>query len=267
MSKTVLIVGTSTGIGEASVKLLSEKGYTVIATTRDPSKAEHLAKLQNVHVVKLDILDYPDVEKTCAQLQKDYNIDICFCNAGMGVTAPVEKQSMEILKKLYDLNFFGTVNLLKQFIPYFKEKKSGMFMVTSSIAGVMSISLQSAYGSAKRALNAFCETLYYELKPYNIGVKIIIPAYTVTAFKDLFTDKAEYKKSYKKQGKFMTDDFSYAAKPEEIAETVLEALTDGKDQIHYPADKECKKLVEQYNKMGLEDFKKMFYEKVFSEGP
>ncbi|MCQ2818310.1 MAG: SDR family NAD(P)-dependent oxidoreductase [archaeon] len=264
--QTILIVGTSTGIGEACVKLLSEKNFKVIATTRDPSKAEHLAKLPNVTVIKLDILDYESVKTTCDQLKKDHEIDIVYSNAGIGMTVPVELETVEEVKKLFDLNFFATVNVLKQFITYFKEKKKGMFMVTSSLASVMSISLQSAYGSSKRALNSFCESLYYELKPYNIPVKIILPAYTITAFKYLVMNLGEYKQSYKKQGKFLSNGGTYAAKPEETAACVLEAITDGKDQIHYPADIQAKKLIDDYNQMGLEKFKTMLCELMFKDG-
>lgn len=261
--KTILIVGTSTGIGEATVKLLSSKGYKVLATTRDPSKAENISKLENVTLVKLDILDYKDVEKVCAKLMNDYQIDICYCNAGIGMTSPVELESMENIKKVYDLNLFGTINLLKQFIPYFKAKKSGLFMVTSSVAGISAITLQSVYGSCKRALNSFMETLYYELKPFNVGVKIILPGYTVTPFKFVVNEIGEYNDIYMEQNKYLTDDFKYAAKPEETAETVLEAITDGKDQIHYPADKQAKKLIDEYNSMGIEKFKDFFSAKIF----
>lgn len=261
--KTILIVGTSTGIGEAAVKLLSSKGFQVLATTRDPSKADHLAKLENVKVVKLDILNYDDVKTVCAQLQKDYNIDIVLSNAGIGLAAPVEIESMENIKQLYDLNFFATVNVLKQFIAYFKAKKSGLFMVTSSVASIMAITLQSAYGSAKRALNSFCETLYYEMKPYNVGVKIILPGYTVTAFKTIINEIGEYNDIYMEQNKYLTDDFKYAAQPEETAECIFQACTDGKDQIHYPADKMAKKLIEEYNKMGVEQFKTFFSGLIF----
>ena len=264
--KTVLIVGTSTGIGEACVKLFSEKNFRVIATTRDPSKAEHLAKLPNVKVVKLDILNYEDVKTTCETLKKEEQIDVVFSNAGIGMTVPIELETMEEIRKLYDLNFFATVNLLKQFITYFKEKKSGLFMVTSSLASVMALSLQSAYGSAKRALNSFCESLYYELKPYNIGVKIILPAYTITPFKYLVMNMGEYQKSYMAEGMFLSANGTYAAKPEETAACALEAITDGKDQIHYPADKQAQKLIDQYNEMGLEKFKKMLCETMYKDG-
>lgn len=263
--KTILIIGTSTGIGEASVKLLASKGFQVLATTRDPAKATNLSSIENVKLVKLDILNYDDVKKTCEQLMKDYQIDIVFSNAGMGMTSPIELETMEQIKQIYELNFFATVNVLKQFIPYFKAKKSGLFMVTSSVASIQAITLQSTYGSCKRALNAFMESLYYEMKPYNVGVKIIIPAYTVTKFKFLVNEVGEYKPIYKEQNKYLTDNYSYAAKPEEIADTVLEALTDGKDQIHYPADKQAKKLIEEYNSMGLEKFKTFFCEKLFKK--
>ncbi len=264
--KTILIIGTSTGIGEATVKLLSTKGFHVIATTRDPSKAEHLAKLENVTVIKLDILDYESVKTTCAQLMKDYNIDICFCNAGIGMASPVEKESMELIKKVFELNFFSTINLLQQFIPYFKEKKKGMFMVTSSIAGIQAIILQSVYGSSKRAMDAFLESLYYEMKPYNVPVKIIVPAYTKTPFKAIFNEVGEYKPAYKRQNLYLTDDFKYAAKPEETADCILEALTDGKDQIYYGADLQARKLMDKYNQMNIEDFKVFYSKKLYPEG-
>lgn len=260
--KTVLVVGSSTGIGEATVKLLSQKGHKVLATTRDPAKATSLSGLQNVTLVKLDILDYASVETTCATLMKDHQIDVVLCNAGIGMCSPVEKESMDQIKQVFDLNFFGSVNLLKQFIPYFKEKKSGLFMVTSSVASISAVMLQSTYGAAKRALNSFCESLYYEMKPYNVGVKILLPAYTVTPFKTISKEVGEYKALYKEQNKYLTDDFKYAAKPEETAEVALMAMTDGKDQIHYPADKQAQKLVDEYNSMGIEKFKEFFWNKI-----
>ena len=260
--KTVLVVGSSTGIGEATVKLLSQKGHKVLATTRDPTKAESIGGLKNVTLVKLDILNYDEVKKTCEKLIEDNEIDVVLCNAGIGMCAPVEKETMEQIKQVFDLNFFGNVNLLKQFIPYFKAKKSGLFMVTSSVASISALMLQSTYGSAKRALNSFCESLYYEMKPYNVGVKILLPAYTITPFKTICNEIGEYKDYFTEQSKYLTDNFKYAAKPEETAEFALLAITDGKDQIHYPADKQAQKLIDEYNSMGLEKFKTFFWNKI-----
>lgn len=109
------------------------------------------------------------------------------------------------------------------------------------------------------------ESLYYELKPFNVSVKAIIPGGTKTNFQTPFNDLTGYEKPAANQRKYLLDGNEEFPGPKEAAETVWRAVHDKKEIIDYPADSVCQKLYDEYNKMGKEEFKKYFYDRIFLE--
>lgn len=184
--KTVLITGASSGFGYLTTLLLARKKYHVFAGVRDIEKHEtkelkKIAETENlsIEIVKLDVTKQSDIEalKTIAE-----SIDVLINNAGIGFIGPAEEFSMEEIKEQFDINFFGTVQIIKTIVPYMQEKKSGKILVTSSIAGLLSFPLYGLYSASKYALEAYCEALRFELHPFNIDVALIEPGSFLTNF-------------------------------------------------------------------------------------
>lgn len=180
--KTIFITGTSSGIGEATAKLFSTNSWQVIATMRNPEKGKELAKLPNVVVMPLDIADSNQIKATCREALEKYDIDVLFNNAGYGIMAPLELIPEDDIRKIFDTDVIGTMLVTQQFIPHFKKRRSGAILTTTSLAGTIGFPRDAVYGAAKRAQEGMIESLYFEMKPFGVAVKSMIPGGTKTNF-------------------------------------------------------------------------------------
>lgn len=177
----VWITGASSGIGEALAYAYAKQNCKLILSARRQSELERVkigceAFGASCHVLQLD-LEKQDEFATLAQRAWKFfgHIDILINNGGMSQRSRVLDSSMEIYRKLFEVNFFGTVALTKAVLPMMVERQSGHIAVISSIAGLFGFPLRSAYSAAKHALNGFFETLRLEHVKDNIHVTIICP--------------------------------------------------------------------------------------------
>ena len=261
--KTIFITGTSSGIGKETVKFLSKKDFKVIATARNIETIKEFESLPNVVIMPLDITDTKQIKEISSKAIKEYDIDILFNNAGYGIKSPLELTPEEDIRKNFDTVVIGNMLLTQEFIPHFKKRKSGLILTTTSLAGIIALPLDGVYGAAKRALTSMCESIYYELKPFDIKVKIIIPGATKTDFKMNPFCIDGYEKASMNQRDFLYDGKDEGVEVSETVETIWEAINDNEDKIHYPSDKVALKLYNQYMEMGIEKYKEFFYKKMF----
>jgi short-subunit dehydrogenase len=183
MNKTVLITGCSSGIGKDTALLFAKKGWNVIATMRKPNFEKELNEIPNIFLVQLDVTDVVSIENAIKLSIEKYNkIDVLVNNAGYSVTGIFEGITEEQMKKQFDTNVIGLMNLTKAVLPFMRSQKSGCIINISSIAGKVALPLYSAYHATKFAVEGFSESLQYELKPFNIKVKIIEPGIIDTDF-------------------------------------------------------------------------------------
>lgn len=257
---TIFITGASSGIGKATTELFSSKGWQVIATMRNPEKGKELAKLPNVIIMPLDITNSQQIKETCGKAIAQYDIDVLFNNAGYGIMAPMERIPETEIRKLFDTDVIGTMLVTQEFIPHFKKRRSGAILTTTSLAGIIALPRDAVYGAAKRAQEGMLESLYYELKPFSIAVKSIIPGGTKTNFQTPLNDRTGYEKIAANQQKYLLHGNAEFPGPEEAANVVWQAATDRQDRLHYPSDSVCQHLYDQYTEMGVEKFKHYFYE-------
>lgn len=241
MSKTILITGASSGIGRATAKLFAKKGWNVAATMRSPEEEKELEELDNLKLYKLDVTQKEDWQTIISKVEKDFtSIDVLFNNAGYGAVGAFEKSSEEDVMQQFQVNVFGVMDLTREFIPYFKEKGEGMIINTSSVVGRFTIPLYSLYCSSKWALEGFTEALQFELRQFNIKVKLIEPAAIKTDFhgRSLKVFNNEAVKGYEKMEKKILSGMQKRNKsapgPEVVAETVLKAATDSTHKLRYP---------------------------------
>ncbi len=117
MKKTVLITGTSSGIGKATVVEFAKMGWNVIATQRNPEKEKDFDEFSNVKMYFLDVTNLESIKQTISQAQKDYGkIDVVVNNAGYGVDGAFEAMSDEIIEKQFNTNVFGLVRVTREAI-------------------------------------------------------------------------------------------------------------------------------------------------------
>jgi NAD(P)-dependent dehydrogenase (short-subunit alcohol dehydrogenase family) len=175
MSKTIFITGSSSGLGKASAKYFAEQGWQVAATMRRPEEETELTKYPNIQVLRLDVTRLEQVkEATSKAIAAFGKIDVVLNNAGMGTYGPLELAKEEDIDWQFAVNARGPINVIRAFLPHFRETGGGMFINVSSFMGITTAApLGSLYNMSKFALEGLTEGLYYELKPLNIDLRLI----------------------------------------------------------------------------------------------
>lgn len=175
MTKTIFITGTSSGLGKSTAKYFSELGWNVAATMRTPEKETELQNYKNVKIFKLDVTDLNQV-KTATQdaINTFGKIDVVVNNAGMGTYGALELAEEKDIDWQFAVNTRGPINIIRSFLPHYRENKGGMFINISSFMGLLTcVPTGSLYNMSKFALEGLTEGLYYELKPLNIELRLI----------------------------------------------------------------------------------------------
>jgi NAD(P)-dependent dehydrogenase (short-subunit alcohol dehydrogenase family) len=180
--KTILITGTSSGLGRAAVHLFQSKGWKVIATMRNPEKTKDFDKLENVTVLPLDTTNPAEISQTAAAAIAIGKIDVVLNNAAYGAMGPLGSVTDEQLLQQVNTNLLGAIRVTKAFIPHFREKKSGLFINVSSIAGLTTFPFDSLYHAVKWGIEGWSEGMSHELAACDIGIKTVAPGFIRTDF-------------------------------------------------------------------------------------
>lgn len=175
MSKTIFITGSSSGLGKAGAKYFAEQGWNVAATLRTPENETELTAYPNVRLFKLDVTDVEQVHTATRDAIAAFGqIDVVLNNAGMGAYGALELAKEEDIDWQFAVNVRGPINVIRAFLPHFRERGGGMFINVSSFMGLTTaVPLGSLYNMSKFALEGLTEALYYELKPLNIDLRLI----------------------------------------------------------------------------------------------
>jgi NAD(P)-dependent dehydrogenase (short-subunit alcohol dehydrogenase family) len=231
--KTIFITGSSSGIGKAAAKLFHARGWHVIVTMRNPEKEAELNKLENVTILPLDVTDNSQIKSTVEKAFSLGSIDIVVNNAGHGLFGPVEAVTEQQIQQQINTNLLGPLYIMQAFIPHFREQGKGLFINTTSMAGLTGFPLSSVYNATKWALEGLSECLAIELSMFGIGVKTVSPDATKT---NLFRSADVVSQPlYDGAIQKMLGGIAASIPPEEIAEVIYGAATDNKDQLRYPA--------------------------------
>lgn len=259
MKKTIFITGASTGLGKATAILFAKNGWNVMATMRNPEKEKELNKIIGITLLPLDVTNIEQINEAAKKAIELGNIDVVFNNAGYGLAGPLEGTTDEQLVQEINTNLLGVIRVTKAFIPHFRENKHGLFISTTSIGGLVTFPLNSVYHATKWALEGWSESLAFELSQFGIGVKTVSPGGIKTDFAGRSLQFARHD-AYKEIIEKVMSEFlkpERAAKhssPEQIAEVVYTAATDGKNQLRYLAGEDAKALYAQRLNTGDEAF-------------
>lgn len=260
MSKTIFITGASTGLGRATALLFAKNGWKVIATMRNPEKAIGFEEIENIKLLPLDVTNLEQVDSTSAQAIAQGPIDVVFNNAGYGLAGPFEGASDEQIQRQLNTNLLGVMRVTQAFISHFRERKDGMFITTTSIGGLVTLPFNSVYHATKWALEGWSESLAFELNPMGIGVKTVSPGGIATDFGGRSLDVTQHEAYAEPMQKVLSvfmdpERQKNYSTPEQIAEVVYEAATDGKTKLRYPAGADAIAMYEQRNQVGDEMFR------------
>ena len=245
MAKVILITGCSSGIGLATAEFFADEGWNVIATMRHPEGGETKLKgRQNVDLVHLDVTEPGSIKDAVKfTLEKHGRIDVLVNNAGFAVKGVFEATAPEQVRKQFETNVLGLMEVTRAVLPTMRGQKGGTIVNLASIGGRVAFPLYSIYNSTKFAVEGYSESLSYELRPLNIKVKIIEPGVISTDFYDRSMVVA------KREGLGDYDHFAESAlkgakrseasgsPPEIVALCIHRAVTDNSWRLRYHAGK------------------------------
>ena len=247
--KSVLITGTSTGIGRAAAGMLAAKGYRVLATMRAPEKGRDLAEEAKANgwdlgVVPLDVRDDASVRTA---LEQAGDIDVLVNNAGFEVWGPLEEMTVDDLKDQFETNVYGPFRLITAVLPRMRRRGGGVIVNVSSVAGRVSAPLNGLYSASKFALEALSETIHYETGHFGVRCHIVEPGGVATPFPDnrrlvgaAAGDEGSPYRELITQWDSAAERLTGGARaqPEDVAAAILEAIESG-DKLRYPVGQDA----------------------------
>ena len=178
--KNVFITGASSGIGRACARRFAESGCLVTGVSRNTEETvENFPGGGSITMRKLDVTDAESVRRFVEALPE---VDIAVLCAGMGVAGPAETTPAEMTRRQMEVNYFGTLNAAQPVLSRITEQRNGLLIIIGSIAGRVSIPMQSQYSSSKYALEAFSDAVRMEMRPFGVRASIIEPGDTKTGF-------------------------------------------------------------------------------------
>ena len=203
MNKVIWITGASSGIGKALALKFANEGWQVAASARRENLLNEISELnENISSFPLDVTNQNNCKETFELIKNKYqNIDICFFSTGTWDPKKEKEIDVDQMKKVMEVNFFGTLNCIKVVENYFREKNSGHISIVSSIAGYRGLPNSTGYGASKAALNNLAESLYFDFARYNVRVSLVSPGFIKTPM----TDKNEFKMPFLKTAEFAAD--------------------------------------------------------------
>jgi len=178
MKKTILITGASSGFGLMLASNLHQQGFNVIGTSREPEKYAGKVPFK---LLRLDIDDDNSILSFTEELfQYTKRLDVLVNNAGYMVTGIAEETPIDLGRKQFETNFWGTVKVTNALLPYFRSQKQGQIITVSSIVGLIGPPNLSYYTASKHAVQGYFKSLRFELDQFNIKVSMVEPVWART---------------------------------------------------------------------------------------
>ncbi len=234
MSKVVFITGASSGIGQSTAELLSDKGYVVYGTSRNPK-----GEPENYKMIPLDVTKSNSIKKAIQTVVNEVGrIDVLINNAGMGITGPVEDTPTDEMRKVFDTNYFGAIDVVKAVLPQMREQGKGLIVNVTSIAGYMGLPYRGIYSATKGALELTMEAVRMEVKEFGIRVTNVAPGDVATNIAvgryhtPVFEDSV-YKQKYQANLDLMDAHVDQGMDPVIMAKKIEQIIHTNDPNVHY----------------------------------
>jgi short-subunit dehydrogenase len=239
MAPTVLITGASQGIGKATALLFAQNGYdTILAARRDEPLAQAAQEVQNLGraalTVSCDVKDPQQVNTLVDKALAQYgNIDVLVNNAGIYLSGPVERFSLEDWHQAIDTNLWGYIHTIHALLPYMLARGSGTIVNLASIGSKVPIPYLVPYCTSKFAVNGLTEAMHSELKPKGIHVCGIYPNVIKSSLMEraIFRGIDEEDAKARRQQLEQVISTPVVEKPEDVAKAVWDAVKNQKAEI------------------------------------
>jgi NAD(P)-dependent dehydrogenase (short-subunit alcohol dehydrogenase family) len=238
---SVLVTGTSSGIGFATALAMGRAGHQVFATLRGPSRASQLADRVGkerlpVSILTMDVDSDESVSQAIDQIYANgRNIDALVNNAGIEHLGSVEELPIEMFRAVMETNYFGVLRCVKAVLPRMRESRNGCIVNVSSVAGQIALSPFAPYNAAKFALEALSEVLAQEVKPFNVRVAVVEPGMIATPMAKRIArpaGRSSYPHLSRMAGLYQAA-LPNATRPAVVAEKIREIIESGTWQLRH----------------------------------
>jgi len=239
MKQTILVTGASSGFGLLIANSLHKTGYNVIGSSRYPEKYQVKVPFK---LLKLDIADDSSIASFSEQLFSEIQqLDVLINNAGYLVTGLAEETSIELGQQQLETNFWGTVKLTNELLPYFRKQRHGKIITIGSFIGLVSLPNVAYYAASKHALEGYFKALRFELNQFNINVSMVEPmGFKTNIGNSALTAKkriSDYDTFREKIAAFTKKEFDKAADPQPVVKAVIKIVRKEKAKYSYPVGK------------------------------
>ncbi|MBN1331848.1 SDR family NAD(P)-dependent oxidoreductase [Candidatus Dojkabacteria bacterium] len=228
-NKNILITGASSGIGAAFAKQVAEDKCNIVLASRNISKLKKTAEMvenlgSTAIIIQTDVTKEDEIRNLFLEAKRKLGtIDLVFNNAGLGHIAKIHELTVDQIRQIIDVNVFGMITVSKFAAEVFTRQKSGHLIMTSSLAGLITLPEWSVYVASKWAILGFADSMRQEMKQYNVKVTTLHPGAVSTEFFD--KDKADI--DIKEAGQ--------AISPEKVSEALYKASFTNKNRILIPS--------------------------------
>ena len=259
--KTILITGTSTGIGLAAAVSLGRAGHDVFATMRNPSRSPELRTLAErehlpITILPLDVDDDTSVAAAVrTTLGERGHIDVLVNNAGIGLLGSVEETSLDVFRATMETNYFGAIRCIKAVLPGMRERRSGRIINISSVAGKFSAAGHGSYSASKFALEGLSDALAAEVRPFNIRVNVVEPGVIHTPiFHKLNDVKAQIYPGARRMSAIFAAALEHPVPASVLGDQIRDIVGDDSWTVRYPGGPGAGDLIQLRAALGDEQF-------------
>ena len=252
MSKTALVTGASSGIGEETARTLHKLGYTVYAAARRTDRLKQLTAV-GIHALTMDVTDDESMSSGIEKISTETGrIDVLVNNAGYGSYGAIEDVSLDEARRQFEVNVFGLGRLTQLVLPHMRAQRSGTIINISSMGGRLTTPLGGWYHATKYAVEALSDALRMETAPFGIDVVVIEPGGIRTEWSGIAADHLEetaegsaYASQIKAVANSMRSESTNKRQspPSVIADTVEKIVTARKPRTRYVVGFAAKPLV------------------------
>jgi len=259
---SVLITGTSKGIGLEAALAFGRAGHRVFATMRNPTKAPQLAAAAAseglpITVSVMDVDSDKSVSEAIAAILRDHGpIDVLVNNAGVERTGSVEELPLAEFRAVMETNYFGCIRCIQGVAPHMRQRRSGCIINISSVAGRISSAPLTSYMASKWALEALSEGLAGEMKTFDVRVAIVEPGIIDTAMARRIGDPAPAS-AYRQSERFASlfeASLKTPVPPTVVAQKILEIAESGTWQLRHPVGPDAAPFLEWRKQMTDEEW-------------
>jgi NAD(P)-dependent dehydrogenase (short-subunit alcohol dehydrogenase family) len=259
---TVLITGTSKGIGYTTALTLARAGHTVYATLRSPARAMELAaEFANhnlpIHVSVVDVDSDDSVTAAIAAIhQSAGDIDVLVNNAGVERNGSIEELSMAGIRACMETNYFGAIRCAKAVIPRMRQRRSGCIINVTSVAGRVSTSPLGVYAASKHAIEALSEALAQEMKTFNVRIAIVEPGIidTPMAHEIELPVPASLYPQQRRFAHYFAASLKNPTQPLLVAEKIQSIIESGTWKLRHPVGPDAEPLLTRRKATSDEDY-------------